>query len=91
MSPLSTPFWPCRRTLISDDPVAYDPERAMAEVAAVTHFMPRSWRGRAHTAEVRGELGSMFVLKVREGSQSDVRVKPASGKRTVGRGLLRLV
>ena len=49
---------------MSDDPVAYEPETAMAEVAAVTHHMPRHWRGRAHTPEVQGELGAMFQLKV---------------------------
>ena len=53
------------RTLVSEDPVAYDPETALAEVAAVTHHMPRHWRGRAHTPEVRGELSQMFQLKVR--------------------------
>ena len=50
---------------MSDDPVAYDPEKAMAEVASITHHMPRHWRGRAHSPEVQQELSSMFQLKVR--------------------------
>ena len=33
--------------------MAYDPERALAEVVAYTHYLPRAWRGRAHTAEVQ--------------------------------------
>lgn len=41
------------RTQVSDDPVAYDPERAMCEVTYHTHHLPRHWRGRAHTSEVR--------------------------------------
>ncbi|GAX83721.1 hypothetical protein CEUSTIGMA_g11146.t1 [Chlamydomonas eustigma] len=54
------------RTLVSEDPVAYDPEKVLAEVAAITHHMPRHWRGRAHTPEVQGELSSMFPLKVQQ-------------------------
>ncbi len=40
--------------------MAYDPEQAMTELAAITHHMPRHWRGRAYTEEVqkvRGEAG----------------------------------
>ena len=33
------------RTLVSEDPVAYEPEQALAEVAAVTHHMPRCGTG----------------------------------------------
>ena len=49
---------------MSDDPVAYEPEKAMAEVASMTHHMPRHWRGRAHTSEVQRELSGMFQLKI---------------------------
>ncbi len=41
------------RTLVSEEPVAYDPERALADVVSYTHYLPRHWRGRAHTDEVQ--------------------------------------
>ena len=49
---------------MSDDPVAYDPEMAMREVVMHTHYLPRHWRGRAHTAEVQAAFNSLFKLKV---------------------------
>ncbi|KAG1681142.1 hypothetical protein FOA52_015585 [Chlamydomonas sp. UWO 241] len=52
------------RGLVADDPVAYDPEAAMTELSAVTHYMPRAWRGKTHTPEVQGQLSGMFQLKV---------------------------
>ena len=33
---------------------AFDPEGAMAEVTKHTHYLPRHWRGRAHSKEVCG-------------------------------------
>jgi autophagy-related protein 9 len=55
----------CSRTFINDTPVAFDPERAMAELVLHTHYLPRHWRGRAHSAEVQQSVNSMFTLKVR--------------------------
>ncbi|MEW5298047.1 MAG: hypothetical protein WDW36_001210 [Sanguina aurantia] len=52
------------RTQVSDDPVAYDPERAMCEVTYHTHHLPRHWRGMAHTSEVQSQFSSLFQLKV---------------------------
>lgn len=54
----------CSRTFINDTPVAFDPERAMAELVLHTHYLPRHWRGRAHSAEVQQSVNSMFTLKV---------------------------
>ncbi|EFJ46174.1 hypothetical protein VOLCADRAFT_93324 [Volvox carteri f. nagariensis] len=51
-------------TLVSEEPVAYDPERALADVVSYTHYLPRHWRGRAHTAEVQCAFLSMFRLKL---------------------------
>lgn len=53
------------RTFINDTPVAFDPERAMAELVLHTHYLPRHWRGRAHSAEVQQAVNSMFTFKVR--------------------------
>ncbi|KAF6253428.1 autophagy protein Apg9-domain-containing protein [Scenedesmus sp. NREL 46B-D3] len=52
------------RSFINDTPVAFDPERAMAEVVLHTHHLPRHWRGRAHSAEVQQSLNSMFSFKL---------------------------
>ncbi|KXZ53043.1 hypothetical protein GPECTOR_8g408 [Gonium pectorale] len=52
------------RQLVSEEPVAYDPERALADVVSYTHHLPRHWRGRAHTAEVQSAFLSLFRLKV---------------------------
>lgn len=57
-------FCCCSRTFINDTPVAFDPERAMAELVLHTHYLPRHWRGRAHSAEVQQAVNSMFTLKV---------------------------
>lgn len=54
----------CSRTFINDVPVAFDPERAMAELVLHTHYLPRHWRGRAHSAEVQQSVNSMFTFKV---------------------------
>eukprot|EP00798_Chlamydomonas_sp_ICE-L_P001264 gene1264-32612_t len=50
--------------LVSDDPVAFDPEREMYEVVKYTHYMPRHWRGRAHTSEVQAAFNALFKPKV---------------------------
>lgn len=62
------------RTFINETPVAFDPERAMAELVLHTHYLPRHWRGRAHSAEVQQSVNSMFTFKVsiaaRQGQES---------------------
>jgi autophagy-related protein 9 len=36
----------------------------MAELVLHTHYLPRHWRGRAHSAEVQQALNSMFSFKL---------------------------
>lgn len=36
----------------------------MAELVVHTHYLPRHWRGRAHTAEVQEGMAALFQLKV---------------------------
>ncbi|KAJ9533597.1 hypothetical protein QJQ45_026663, partial [Haematococcus lacustris] len=52
------------RAFIDEEPVGYDPERAMQEVVAHTHYLPRHWRGRAHTAEVQAAFNQLFQYKI---------------------------
>ncbi|WIA42135.1 hypothetical protein OEZ86_009406 [Tetradesmus obliquus] len=52
------------RSFINDTPVAFDPERAMAQLVLHTHHLPRHWRCRAHSAEVQQAVSSMFGFKL---------------------------
>jgi hypothetical protein len=36
----------------------------MAELVLHTHYLPRHWRGRAHSAEVQQSLNGMFSFKL---------------------------
>eukprot|EP00164_Ancoracysta_twista_P002022 GFYU01002665.1.p1 GENE.GFYU01002665.1~~GFYU01002665.1.p1 ORF type:complete len:689 (-),score=208.18 GFYU01002665.1:60-2126(-) len=40
-----------------------DPETAMKKLYLHTHYMPKHWRGKCHTEEVRKEFSQLFVLK----------------------------
>lgn len=37
---------------------------ARVQVVVHTHYLPRNWRGRAHTAEVQAAFSSLFQYKV---------------------------
>ena len=53
------------RAFIVEAGVACEPELALLEVVAHTHWLPRHWRGRAHTREVQGQFEQLFQFKVR--------------------------
>lgn len=53
------------RALIQEGGAAFDPELALLEVVAHTHYLPRHWRGRAHTREVHHNFQALFPFKVR--------------------------
>jgi hypothetical protein len=72
-------FHICSRAFINDTPVAFDPERAMAELVLHTHYLPRHWRGRAHSAEVQQSVNSMFTLKVCRPALLQEACRPATG------------
>ena len=48
------------RVAISEEFLAFDPERSMALVAQHTHYMPKSWRGAEKSEKVRSEFESLF-------------------------------
>ena len=52
------------RALIQEAGVAFEPEVALLEVVAHTHYLPRHWRGRAHTREVHHNFQALFPFKV---------------------------
>ncbi|KAL0047089.1 hypothetical protein WJX82_006349 [Trebouxia sp. C0006] len=51
------------RAFIQETGVAFDPELALLEVVAHTHYLPRQWRGRAHTREVHDNFQALFPFK----------------------------
>lgn len=51
------------RGLIVEPGTAFEPELAMLETFAHTHYLPRHWRGRAHTREVQSQFQTLFQFK----------------------------
>ncbi|KAK2076101.1 hypothetical protein QBZ16_001437 [Prototheca wickerhamii] len=51
------------RAFIAEGTTAFDPETAMSEVVANTHYLPRHWRGRAHAREVQESFQALFQFK----------------------------
>ena len=58
---------PISRGFIAEQGVAFEPELALLEVVAHTHWLPRHWRGRGHTREVQEQFQQLFQFKVRPG------------------------
>lgn len=52
------------RAFIIERGTACEPELALLEVVAHTHWLPRHWRGRAHTQEVHDQFQQLFPFKV---------------------------
>lgn len=52
------------RAFIAEVGMAFEPELALLEVVAHTHWLPRHWRGRAHTQEVQQQFQELFQFKV---------------------------
>jgi len=52
------------RGFIAEQGVAFEPELALLEVVAHTHWLPRHWRGRGHTREVQEQFQQLFQFKV---------------------------
>eukprot|EP00899_Mesostigma_viride_P007400 jgi/Mesvir1/16661/Mv12272-RA.3 len=51
------------RSFVADEPLPFQPEAIMEELAKHSHFFPRRWRGRCHTEEVHREFEEMFQYK----------------------------
>ena len=50
------------RGFIAEQGMAFEPELALLEVVAHTHWLPRHWRG--HTREVQEQFQQLFQFKV---------------------------
>lgn len=51
------------RSMMPDSSRAHDPAKLMTEIVEYTHYLPRHWRGKLHTENVRSEFGEMFDYK----------------------------
>ncbi|XP_059092181.1 autophagy-related protein 9A-like [Tigriopus californicus] len=50
-------------SFIPDENLVFNPEKSLTAVLAHVHYFPETWKGRAHTHEVMGELGELFPFK----------------------------
>lgn len=51
-------------SFIPDENLVFNPEKSLTAVLAHIHYFPETWKGRAHTHEVMGELGELFPFRV---------------------------
>ncbi|XP_022080013.1 autophagy-related protein 9A-like isoform X2 [Acanthaster planci] len=51
------------RTFIPDENLIFCPETLMQSILAQIHYIPDSWKGRAHTYKVRDEFSQLFQYK----------------------------
>lgn len=51
------------RTMMPDWSRASDPSKLMNEICEYTHYMPKDWKGRLHTDQVRSEFSQLFDYK----------------------------
>ena len=52
------------RVFIPDENFIFCPELLLKSVLAHIHYMPATWRGKAHTSDVRDEFSKFFQLKL---------------------------
>ena len=67
------------RAFVDDVNIIFEPEVVMRNMLKYTHYMPKKWRGRAHTYEVLGEFSSLFQFRVLDAVQeiASVLLTPA--------------
>lgn len=51
------------RVFIPDENLVWCPEQLMTAVLAHVHYLPESWRGQAHTHNVRSHFAQIFQYK----------------------------
>ncbi|KMU76254.1 LOW QUALITY PROTEIN: Atg9p [Coccidioides immitis RMSCC 3703] len=52
------------RGVVPDDAQVFDPEHALLDVTAYTHYKPAHWQGKLHSDDVRKEFATLYQLKV---------------------------
>lgn len=56
------------RAAVTDEVLVHDPELAMSLVVQHTHYMPKRWRGKEYTENVRMEFETLFQVILHNGS-----------------------
>ena len=51
------------RVFIPDENMIWCPEQLLTAVLAHVHYLPVTWRGKAHTSHVQKEFGLLFQFK----------------------------
>lgn len=51
------------RVFIPDENMIWCPEQLLTAVLAHVHYLPITWRGKAHTSHVQKEFGLLFQFK----------------------------
>ena len=54
------------RAAVSDDHLVLDPHGAMSLVVQHTHYMPKRWRGKENSNDVRVEFETLFQVSYAE-------------------------
>ncbi|XP_031565210.1 autophagy-related protein 9A-like [Actinia tenebrosa] len=49
---------------IPDENLVWNPEQLMRQILYYTHYIPESWKGKAHTTEVRDQFAQLFQYKL---------------------------
>ena len=57
-------IWAVARGNMPEENLVFDPEYALNNVTDYTHYMPRHWKGRLHTNEVRLEFAQLYRMKL---------------------------
>ncbi|OMP81422.1 Autophagy-related protein 9 [Diplodia seriata] len=61
---LSAIYAAARNQITNPADIIMEPEVALKEVIAITHYCPASWRDRLHTDEVRREFSQVYQMKI---------------------------
>ncbi|KAK1584732.1 autophagy protein Apg9 [Colletotrichum navitas] len=57
-------IWAAARGMISEETTVFDPDYALRNVIEYTRYMPDTWNGRLHTADVKREFSELYKLKL---------------------------
>ena len=57
-------IWAVARGNMPEENLVFDPEYALNNVTEYTHYMPKHWKQRLHTNEVRMEFAQLYKMKI---------------------------
>ena len=57
-------IWAVARGAMPEENLVFDPEYALNNVTEYTHYLPKHWKGRLHTNEVRQEFAGLYRMKL---------------------------